>query len=319
MPIDYPPVFINNYLAEKITQGLPEYFNADPQEESEYPLRFFPTQPTSIDTLTEEFPEASENVFAVYDRMFRMRRGPFPHCRTEQLLYYFYKTSGGIDALIETTQEVARLLDDGDESAEDVNVWIKEKWNDNPGFSFAPRKTAVSLRSISEDVAELTTPKSHGISVGDQIVVSGVGSAFNSNPESAGILSAKDALARAKSSGNEEDIADAKKNLLLAIQEDETFVVTEVPSSTKLRYAKTNIDVTEFAAPSGATVGIAHPTARFGSGAGAKDFFLPKFQEFKIYQLEEARDIIDFGTARTYAGNKIIIEYVWHKSAPIKR
>jgi len=282
MPIDYPPVFINNYLAEKITEGLPEYFNADPQEESEYPLRFFPTQPTSIDTLTEEFPEASENVFAVYDRMFRMRRGPFPHCRTEQLLYYFYKTSGGIDALIETTQEVARLLDDGDESAEDVNVWIKEKYTSSPGNFVAQRKVPVSSRSLSSNVAELTTSRSHGISVGDQIAVSGVGSAFNTDPS-------------------------------------EAFVVTSVPSNTKLRYAKVNVDVAEFTAPAGATVGIAHPTARFGSGAGAKDFFLPKFQEFKIYQLEEARDIIDFGTARTYAGNKIIIEYVWHKSAPIKR
>ena len=38
------------------------------------------------------------------------------------------------------------------------------------------------------------------------------------------------------------------------------------------------------------------------------------FHEIKIYQLEETRDIIDFGTARTYAGNKIIIDYCWHKS-----
>jgi hypothetical protein len=36
------------------------------------------------------------------------------------------------------------------------------------------------------------------------------------------------------------------------------------------------------------------------------------FHNFKIYQLEETRDIIDFGTARTYAGNKIIIDYDWH-------
>jgi hypothetical protein len=38
------------------------------------------------------------------------------------------------------------------------------------------------------------------------------------------------------------------------------------------------------------------------------------FHHFKIYQLEEVRDIIDFGTARTYAGNKMIIDYDWHKS-----
>jgi hypothetical protein len=37
------------------------------------------------------------------------------------------------------------------------------------------------------------------------------------------------------------------------------------------------------------------------------------FHEFKVYQLEESRDIIDFGTARTYGGNKIIIDYDYHQ------
>lgn len=36
------------------------------------------------------------------------------------------------------------------------------------------------------------------------------------------------------------------------------------------------------------------------------------FHRFKVYHLEEARDIVDFGTARTYAGNKIIIDYEYH-------
>jgi hypothetical protein len=44
------------------------------------------------------------------------------------------------------------------------------------------------------------------------------------------------------------------------------------------------------------------------------DFLVPFFHNMKVYQLEETRDIIDFGTARTYAGNKIIIDYDWHKS-----
>jgi hypothetical protein len=34
-----------------------------------------------------------------------------------------------------------------------------------------------------------------------------------------------------------------------------------------------------------------------------------KFINFKVFQLQETRDIINFGTARTYAGNKIIIYY----------
>lgn len=40
------------------------------------------------------------------------------------------------------------------------------------------------------------------------------------------------------------------------------------------------------------------------------------FHSFKIYQLNESRDIIDFGTARTWAGNKIIIEYDYHSQTP---
>ena len=37
------------------------------------------------------------------------------------------------------------------------------------------------------------------------------------------------------------------------------------------------------------------------------------FHKIKIYQLEETRDIIDFGTARTYGGNKIIIDFEYHQ------
>jgi hypothetical protein len=41
------------------------------------------------------------------------------------------------------------------------------------------------------------------------------------------------------------------------------------------------------------------------------------FHRFKIYQLEEVRDIIDFGTARTYGGNKIIIDFEYHQDTSI--
>lgn len=36
------------------------------------------------------------------------------------------------------------------------------------------------------------------------------------------------------------------------------------------------------------------------------------FHGFRVYQLEEVRDVIDFATARTYGGNKIIIDYSYH-------
>lgn len=175
MAIYYPPVFINAYLADRVVSELPNRFAST--------LKFFPTSPTDIDTITETFPEAANDVFAVYDRMLKMRRGPFPHIKNEQLLYYFYKTAGDPEALIETTQIVQDWLDRGDESAQDLNEWIK-------------------------------------------------------------------------------------------------------------------------ALPAGA------PGAKTINGT---DFLIPHFHDIKIYQLEETRDIIDFGTARTFAGNKIIIDYSWHK------
>jgi len=51
----------------------------------------------------------------------------------------------------------------------------------------------------------------------------------------------------------------------------------------------------------------------FGT-ANSPEYFNPVFfHRIKMYQLEETRDIVDFGTARTYAGNKIIIDYDYHQ------
>lgn len=202
MAIDYPPIFINNYLAEKVS----ELFEEELGNDQRFNVRFFPTSPTDIDALTQGFPAAENNVFAVYDRMFKMRRGPFPHIKCEQLLYYFYKMSGDPVALIKTSQLVQDLLDRGDESAQELNSWIKGKLKTNPG-------------------PIIRTP----------------------NPEFP-LVKAKDKLT---------------------------------------------------------------PTVQFSG----ENFFLPFFHDLKIYQLEETRDIIDFGTARTYAGNKIIIDYDWHSTA----
>lgn len=178
MAIYYPPAFINAYLANKIPSELGS------QRFSNGLMKFFPVSPTDIESLTSTFPDAANNVFAVYDRMFRMRRSPFPHIKSEQLLYYFYKVAGDPVDLIEATQVVQDLLDNEDESAIDLNDWIKSEYD--------------AGRPLLDD---------------------------NGNP---------------------------------------------LP--------------------------------------------LVYFHKIKVYQLEETRDIVDFGTARTYAGNKIIIDYDWHKS-----
>lgn len=179
MAIHYPPIFINKYLSEKVAERFYQDGRIDSIESFNFP--FFPTSPTDINALTESFPDAANNVFAVYDRMFRMSRRTFPHIKSEQLLYYFYKVAGDPVALIETTQIVQDLLDNADESAQDINDWVRGQIN-------------------------------------------------------GGVVTFDDV-----------------------------------------------------------------------------DFLPVYFHDMKVYQLEEVRDIVDFGTARTYAGNKMIIDYDWHK------
>jgi hypothetical protein len=183
-PVSNPAVFINKFLAEKIEEVLPDYFGI--------PMFFVPSTPTDIQALYEGFPQANEDQpFAVYERMFRMSRGPFPHKKEEQVLYYLYKNGSLTDAvqagiLFETTDMIYNLLDRGDESAEELNYWIAQKAEQSPG----------------------TEPK----------------------------------------------------------------------------------------------------TVDFDG----LDFLLPYFHNTKVFQLEETRDIIDFATAKTYFGNKIIIDYCYH-------
>lgn len=160
--LNTPVLWINQYLKEKIE------LLTDLED-----VPFFPTGPSTLETLQTQFPDSG--TMAVYDRMFKMRRGAFPHIKCEQILYYFYASGNQpILKMIQIQEAVMRLLDREDESAEDINAWSR---------NHAP---------------------------------------------------------------------------------------------------------------------IGGMTCKF------------YFHNFKIYQLEEARDIVDFGTARTYAGNKIIIDYDYH-------
>jgi hypothetical protein len=183
MAISYPPIFINDYLRDRILTIA----NND--------VPFFPTSPSTIEQLTQSATlNNTGNLFAVYDRMFKMRRKAFPHIKDEQLLYYFYSLD--IVAMIEATQYISDLLDRGDESAQDLNAWIRNN--------------------------------------------------------------------------------------------ERTFTR---PDGQKVYQPLNN-------------TGLYSPTA---------ESYLPVyFHDIKIFQLEETRDIIDFGTARTFAGNKVIIDYCYH-------
>lgn len=176
----YPPVFINNYLQQK----LGTEFGAVPM---------FPTAPTdilavtdgfSIDDLTEGTPGKFRfnGQAAIFDRIMKMRRSPFPHIKSEELMYYFFAlTEEASVNVIKMTQHIQYWLDREDESAQELNDWIKSQLNIDGKY----------------------------------------------------------------------------------VYQGETF----------------------------------------------EPVF---FHRVKIYQIQETRDIINFGTARSYAGNKIIVDYDWH-------
>lgn len=173
--LNTPGLWVNKYLQEKLI------------DIADIAMPFFPSMPASIDDLTEQWVVINDEqrygysgVLATWDRLIRMRRSPFPHIKCEQLLYYFYATQDTVlENMIKVQETVLRLMDRGDETAEDINVWAK-----------------------------------------------------NHSP-------------------------------------------------------------------------IDGMTCKF------------YFHNFKIYQLEEVRDIIDFGTARTFGGNKIIIDYDYHQMQDI--
>lgn len=189
MAIHAPHLFINRYLQDKITLAF----------EAAVPL--MPTMPSDIDALVSTFPE-SQGMFAVYDRMYKLRKRAFPHIKCEQLLYYFYKTDDP-ELLFETHGMMQDLLDRGDESAQELNNWIANMW-----------------QAQSEE---------------DKYTIG-------------------------------------------------VDIVTGLPEE--------------------------HKTIKLGN----KSFLIPYFHEIKLFQLEETRDVVEIGAARTVVGNKMIIDYEWHSS-----
>lgn len=202
MTIYHPPSFINAYLQDKVA-----YFHG-------FGMPFFPTMPTDLQAATDGFSYSRltgnadnqkyyfNGAAAIYDRMFKMRRGAFPYIKCEQVLYYLYSINEtAVSTLIEATQSIHDLLDRGDDSAKDINSWIQNL-------------------HISQGSREIDVP-----------------------------------------------------NIIDGTTERKSVVTLN-----------------------------------------GTDMLLPYFHDIKVYQLQETRDIVDFATARTYAGNKLVVDYDWHKS-----
>lgn len=113
--LNTPVLWINKYLQDKIQAktGIDR-------------LPFFPTSPTTIDALTETFPEGG--VMATWDRLIKMNKAKFPHIKCEQVLYYFYATADNtIENMVKVQESVLRLMDRFDETAQEVNDWCSNR------------------------------------------------------------------------------------------------------------------------------------------------------------------------------------------------
>ncbi len=113
-----PMLWINSYLQAKLAEYV------------KIAVPLFPTRPSTIEDISSMWINIEgtrypySGVMGVYDRMFRRRRGPFPHVKSEQLLYYFYATESNVaENMIALSEVLYRIFDNEDESAEDLNNW----------------------------------------------------------------------------------------------------------------------------------------------------------------------------------------------------
>ena len=184
-PLNTPTLWINKYLSAKLKESMVLIFGNNTTaigDSADFP--FFPSTPSTINDLTQYFSGSTQGVAATWDRLIKMNRNGFPHIKCEQMLYYFYaQAENPVEKMVAIQELVLRLMDRGDETAEEVNDWCSNR-RINIGTPLSPK--------------------------------------YLENP-----------------------------------------------------------------------------------------FY---FHNFKVYQLEETRDIIDFGTARTYGGNKMIIDYDYHQA-----
>jgi hypothetical protein len=166
--LNTPMLWINAYVQEKIAQYTSSSNNTG------LGIPFFPPSPNTIDDLTETWIVLNDSRFmyagvrCTYDRLTRLRRSPFPHIKGEQLLYYFYATAEGVtDKMIAVTETVLRLMDREDETAEEINKWMKTIQPGDPRFAgFTPQfyfhKFRVYQLEEVADIIDFGTARTYG-------------------------------------------------------------------------------------------------------------------------------------------------------------
>ena len=114
--LNTPILWINTYIQEKLQSSFGSL------------VPFFPTGPSAFENVVQGFETTGQEAYAVWDRMFRMRTSPFPHVKTEQAIYYFYTGGESYQLnMIQIQEDIMRLMDREDETAEEINAWALSK------------------------------------------------------------------------------------------------------------------------------------------------------------------------------------------------
>jgi hypothetical protein len=161
--VNTPMLWINKYLQEKIAENL------------KIAVPIFPTMPSSLDNIQDYFLKINNvnyeytGVIAVYDRMFKVRRSPFPHVKCEELMYYFYATDSNVtDYMVAIAETILRLFDGEDESAQDFNEWFNGKTINLNGKTMKPEFFFHVFKAYqleeSRDIATFQSTRTYGAS-----------------------------------------------------------------------------------------------------------------------------------------------------------
>lgn len=153
--LNTPILWINKYLEDKISLLT----NVD--------VPFFPSSPTTINDLTGSFPPGG--VMATWDRLIKMRKSPFPHIKQEQAMYYFYATADNVtENMIQIQEAVLRLMDRGDETAEELNEWSKTQTIGGLNNKFYFHSFRVYQLEETRDIIDFGTARTYG---GNKIII----------------------------------------------------------------------------------------------------------------------------------------------------
>lgn len=173
--LNTPGLWINKYLQEKFAELIVDNPNTPEDETAGIGVPFFPSRPASIDELTEQWIVIGDQrlqysgVMATWDRLIRMRRSPFPHIKCEQLLYYFYATEENItETMVQVQETVLRLMDRGDETAEDINAWAKGKSFEGMTCKFYFHNFKIYQLEEVRDIIDFGTARTYG---GNKIII----------------------------------------------------------------------------------------------------------------------------------------------------